>query len=103
MKRRFQKTEPNSQKRVVRNSGRPCVYPGKKGQPYRSLRLVAFQEALYDLAALKLAEELCGRDAVLFLVDGEGAITFASYPRNSAYLLDLREKINEMIENALKK
>lgn len=79
------------------------VYPGKKGQPYRSLRLVAFQEALYDLAALKLAEELCGRDAVLSLVDGEGAITFASYPRNSAYLLDLREKINEMIENALKK
>ena len=35
------------------------VYPGKKCEPYRSLRLVAFKEALYDYAALKLAEELC--------------------------------------------
>ena len=79
------------------------VYPGKKGEPYRSLRLVAFKEALYDYAALKLAEELCGREAVLSLVDAEGAITFASYPRHSAYLLTLREKVAALIEKALEK
>ncbi len=74
------------------------VYPAPGGKPYRSLRLVAFQEALYDLAALKLAEERLGREAVLAVVDAKKEITFASYPKEAQYILDLRETIHRMIE-----
>jgi hypothetical protein len=77
------------------------VYPAPGGKPYRSLRLVAFAEALADMRALSLAEKLCGKEAVLALVDAEGDVTFSSYPKNAEYLLELREKINAMIENAI--
>ena len=73
------------------------VYPAPGGKPYRSLRLVAFAEALADARALALAEKLCGRDAVTALVDACGEITFASYPHSADYILDLREKVNAMI------
>jgi hypothetical protein len=76
------------------------VYPAPDNKPYRSLRLVAFKEALDDLSALTLAEERCGREAVLSVVDSEGEMTFASYPRESGFILDMRETINRMIENA---
>ena len=77
------------------------VYPAPDNKPYRSLRLVAFKEALDDLSALNLAETLCGRDAVLSVIDGKGEMTFASYPRESAFILDMREKINRMIEEKI--
>lgn len=76
------------------------VYPAPNCQAYRSLRLVVFHEALCDLAALKLAEERCGRDAVLALVDAKGDMTFSSYPHDAAFILNLRENINRMIEEA---
>jgi hypothetical protein len=75
------------------------VYPAPGGKAYRSLRLIAFQEALYDLAALKLAEERCGRDAVLSVLEEQGTITFSEYPKDAEFLLNLREKLNRMIEN----
>lgn len=70
------------------------VYPAPGGKPYRSLRLVAFAEALADMRALSLAEALCGRAAVERLV---GEITFSAYPQSAEYILELREAINEMI------
>ena len=73
------------------------VYPAPGGKAYRSLRLVAFAEALADTSALSLAEKLCGRDAVLALVDKYGEVTFASYPQSAEYILELREKVNAMI------
>lgn len=77
------------------------VYPGVNGMPYRSLRLVAFHEAVCDVGALSLAEKLCGREAVLAVVDGAGDMTFSSYPKEASYLLSMREKINRMIEEKL--
>lgn len=74
------------------------VYPAPECKPYRSLRLVAFQEALFDLAALKLAEKRCGREALLAVLEEQGEITFSSYPRDAEFILNLREKINLMIE-----
>ena len=74
------------------------VYPAPGGKPYRSLRLVAFAEALADMRALALAQTLCGKEAVLSLVDSEGEVTFKSYPKSAEYLLCLREKVNAMIE-----
>ncbi len=76
------------------------VYPATEGKPYRSLRLVAFQEALYDLSALKLAEERCGREAVLSILDAQGEMTFSSYPKEADFILNMRETIHHMIESA---
>lgn len=78
------------------------VYPAPGGKPWRSLRLVAFAEALADIRALSLAEKLCGKEAVATLADAEGNITFSSYPKSAEYLLSLREKVNAMIEEKLK-
>ena len=75
------------------------VYPAPSNKPYRSLRLVAFKEALDDMRALSLAEKLCGREAVQAVVDSEGYITFASYPKGEEYILSMREKINRMIND----
>lgn len=77
------------------------VYPAPDNKPYRSLRLVAFKEALDDLSALNLAETLCGREAVLSVIDSEGEMTFASYPREASFILEMREKINRMIEEKI--
>ncbi len=73
------------------------VYPAPGGKPYRSLRLVAFCEALCDTRALSLCEKLCGKEAVLAVLEREGEVTFASYPRTAEFILSTREKINEMI------
>jgi hypothetical protein len=77
------------------------VYPAPNGKPYRTLRLVTFKEALNDLSAFTLAEELCGREAVLAVLDAEREITFSDYPKSAAFILDAREKINRMIEEKL--
>ena len=78
------------------------VYPGPKGQPYNSLHMKAFTEALHDLRALKLAESLCGREAVLTAVEeGIGPVTFANYPHADDYIHFYRSKVHKLIEDAL--
>ena len=79
-----------------------AVYPGPKGQPYTSLHMKAFTEALIDNRLLKLAESLCGREAVLAaLEEGIEPITFARYPHADSYLPGVRAKVHAMIEAAL--
>lgn len=75
------------------------VYPGNDG-PISSIRFEVLREAFQDIRALNLLEELIGRDQVLSLLDAalEQEITFDSYPLENNLLLDLREKINRMIE-----
>lgn len=76
------------------------VYPGEDCA-LPSLRLKVFYEMIQDVAALEKLEKLVGRDEVIRLIDetaGE-VITFKSYPRNSEFLLKLRRKVNEQIEN----
>ena len=77
------------------------VYPAPGGKPYRSLRLVAFHEAVNDMRALALAEKLCGREAVLAELEKRGEMTFSSYPMDAEFLLTLRENINRMIGEAI--
>jgi hypothetical protein len=77
------------------------VYPAPGGKPYRSLRLVAFHEALCDTGALRLAEKLCGKEAVLAVLERDGTLTFSSYPHDAEFILSTREKINEMIEKSI--
>lgn len=78
------------------------VYPGPDGIPYQSLHMKAFTEALSDLRAMTLAEALCGRNAVLEAVEAAGEVTFSRYPRERDAAASLRERVNVLIENAVK-
>jgi len=79
------------------------VYPGPEGKPLASLRLMVAQEAFNDFRALKLLEELAGRDVVLGLIDEglEKPITFSDFPQCDEYLLELRLRVNEEIRKLL--
>lgn len=76
------------------------VYPlDEDGEVVCSLRLYVFNEAMQDMRALKLLETLTDRETVLGLLgDVQG---FDCYPRNSSYILELRETVNRKIREAL--
>lgn len=77
------------------------VYPGPDGKPWESIRLLVFFDALQDIRAFKLCEQLYGRDYVLnILENGIEPITFKKYPRNEDYLLKVREIINHAIKQS---
>lgn len=79
------------------------VYPGPGGKPWESIRLLVFYDALQDVRAFKLCEQLYGRDYVMnILEENTEPITFRKYPRNDDYLLNVREKINQAVKAALK-
>ena len=76
------------------------VYPSADKTALPSLRLKVFYDALQDLRALKLLESLAGREKTLaVLEDGlETPLDFSNYPRNDAWQLGLRERINSEIK-----
>ncbi len=79
------------------------VYPGPKGLPYRSLHMCAFTEGLMDNRMLKLAESLCGKEAVLAaLEEGIEPITFSKYPHEDAYWTEARARVHALIEAAVR-
>lgn len=85
-------------------SGDPfIVYPGKDGKPEESQRCMLMYEAMADLCACNLLEELSGRGAVMECMepDKENQVTIEEYPRNNEYLIAFRERVNERIEKAL--
>lgn len=75
------------------------VYPGADGAPVESIRMEVFQEALQDMRALQLLEGLIGRERVLAMIEEglEEPLTFGAYPRDTAWLLGLREAVNAAI------
>lgn len=81
-----------------------AVYPGPKGQPYETLHMKGFTMALSDMRAMYLAEEKCGREAVMKALEedlGEEyarGITFSQYPKEAAWLEGVRAKVNALIE-----
>ena len=80
------------------------VYPARSksvaDEPVISLRLEVFYDALQDMRALKLAEQIIGREKMLAFLERDlpRAVTFESYPQDSDWILDSREMINCMIE-----
>lgn len=80
------------------------IYPGKDYTTVTSQRLVIFGEALQDLRALKLLESLTSREHVVALIqeDAQDPITFNSYPTGEGYILNLRTKVNQEIEELTK-
>jgi hypothetical protein len=78
------------------------VYPGFDGKPLESIRLVAFNEAIQDLRAMKLCESLYGYDAVVEAIEKVcGEVRFDKCLTASEDMLAVRERINDMIEAKL--
>lgn len=73
------------------------VYPAPGGSAYETIHLLGFTAALYDLRAFKLCEELCGRDAVMAVIEEAGEVGFKEYPLGDEQVLGVREKINRLI------
>ncbi len=76
------------------------VYPGMNGDALESLRIIVFYEALQDMMAMRLAESLCGKEAVLEAIETAfgGEIAFDKCARSSAQMLAVREAVNDLIK-----
>ena len=76
------------------------VYPGPKGMPLESLRIVVFHEALQDMRAMKLCQTLYSKQEVVDAIEsvlGEN-LAFDVCAKSESTMLKIREKINEMIK-----
>ena len=79
------------------------VYPAQNGEAMESIRILSFYEALQDVRAMKLAESYYGKDAVVAALEEIlGEIKFSRCATDAATILSMREKINDMIEAAVK-
>lgn len=83
-------------------SGDPfLVYPGADGKPVGSLRLMLMDEAMSDLCAMYLLEELAGREAVMSCIEDGEAIGIDIYPTSALWLQNMRSRINRKIAEAV--
>ncbi|MBR5519021.1 MAG: DUF4091 domain-containing protein [Clostridia bacterium] len=80
------------------------VYPGEGGKPVDSLRLDVTFNAVQDISAMKLLASYIGHDEVVKLIEDYAGmeIKMNRYPMNAEFILGLREKINEKIEEVAK-
>ncbi len=81
------------------------VYPAPDGQAWTSIRLKAINEAFQDMRALKMLENLIGKDEVLKILqtnNGENFnMSFSEYPRSEEWHILKREEINNKIKELL--
>ena len=83
------------------------VYPAQDGTALESIRIHHFRQGLQDMRALYLAESLVGREKVLEIIEpivkemtGK-EIVFSRCIDRSSDMMKLREKIDEIVINAL--
>ena len=76
------------------------VYPGFKGVALESMRLLVFHDAIQDLRAMQLCESLYSKEEVVGAIEDifGKEITFYTCAREESTILNIREKINEMIK-----
>lgn len=81
------------------------VYPGEDGKPEDSLRMIAMLDAMQDIRALELLEQYRGRKWVRewIVKQAGGELSMKHYPRTNAFLFQLRQQVNELIEQEMKK
>ena len=72
------------------------VYPAPDGTPLPSLRTALFEQALFDMRAMALAEQKAGKEAVFAVIDRYGATDFTHYSTDPKHMLALREEINKL-------
>ncbi|MBE6623251.1 MAG: DUF4091 domain-containing protein [Ruminococcaceae bacterium] len=81
------------------------VYPGENFKVHPSIRAFVFRDALQDMRALQLCEALCGRDAVMSAIascNRNEIPDILTTPSDPYFTLNLRETINNMIQNEIK-
>ena len=79
------------------------VYPAQNGEAMESIRILSFYEALQDVRAMKLAEEYYGKDTVVAALEEIlGEIKFSRCATDAKTILSMRERINDMIAQAVK-
>ncbi len=77
------------------------VYPGEDGEPLTFIRAEVQNEALADIRILNTLEKWKGRGEAEKIIYGEETepFTFKKYPHSAEYLLSLREKLFDALEN----
>ena len=96
----------NTAGRNVYASGCPfIVYPGEDGIPMESIRLKVLKEAMQDLRALQLLESYTSKEEVQKLIEEAAGepVEFDWRPPDDAFILNFREKINRLIQQAIEK
>lgn len=75
------------------------VYPGCDGKPEESIRIMVHDEAMADICAMYLLEELTDRQTVIKIIDEEAGmkITFSDYPQEPSFCIRVRNRINRRI------
>ena len=76
------------------------VYPGEDGRAIPSLRFEVFREGLEDIAAMKLAASLCGKDAVVTAIEAAygKSIRFDECPHSADEMLRIRAAVDALIK-----
>ncbi len=69
-----------------------------------SLRALVFKEALNDIEVCRTLESYIGHDKVVEMIDEAAGmnVTFSEYPRNSRYIPELIEKMEQLIKEHTK-
>ena len=77
------------------------VYPADDGTAHESLRIIVFHEALQDISAMKLAESLCGKAAVVEAIEKAfgGEIAFNKCARSTSQMIAVRDAVNDLIKS----
>lgn len=75
------------------------VYPKNDGTAEESIRMMVLYNAMTDLRAMEWLKDLTSYDYVVGLIENgiKSPITFKDYPKDSKYLINLRQKINDEI------
>ncbi len=87
-------------------SGDMCVvYPGTDKEVWETMRLNAIREAMDDIRALELCEEVLGREQTEHIINHslDTPLTFFKYPKESDYLLSLHDRVLLAIEEKANK
>lgn len=80
------------------------VYPAPDGSAYESMRLLQFREGLEDLAVMRLASRLVGKERVVAEIEGMiGEIRFDRCLTDPREMLAVRERVNALVESHLTK
>ena len=80
------------------------VYPAPDGNAYESIRLPVFHDGLQDMRALEKCAQLYSKEYAIRLMEEDIApISFSDYPHGSSWLLNMRERINAAIKEAVSK
>ena len=75
------------------------VYPGRDKKPLQSIHQKIFTEALIDIRALQLLEQLAGRDTCESLIrEYLGEPDFYNTPDHPQILMDFRKAVNDKIK-----